>query len=597
MSVVNGFQVGSETLKYNYESLENYNTPNFSSSSSKAYAIGDYVIYNGKLYKCITATTGGTWDANNWTEAILSDDVTDAKNALSALDANVTDPTNSITYPAVSAMFESGSFNSTGAEVSTNITIRSKLNYYYCTDNVARVSCDTGYVIGIRAWRRHASSSTYVGFYHEDGTFSDSGTQKWATEFDLTRYPDYYFRFVFAHSDLTTTMSVSDAVHFHFRKVFYGLNEVQELLVNNEINGKRAINYYLGTISKQSNGIVRYDECTNSRAFTNVIPVSAGDTIRVTANGYKYFILYFVGEQYDASNIQSLPATLWQTTTLEYVFHSNVKVIVRFARSDDDTANIDINDLKAKADVSVSTFAARADHRLYGKKLSIMGDSISTYEGYIPSGALSYYPAGDVTSVQKTYWQYLASQEGMIIDTVNAYGGTTVATKWQTTDRPEMTSEGRLSNLGNPDFIVVFGGVNDYGGNPLGDYPVDGTYTNMFEFRTAYAYLLDQLKQRYPSARIICLTILNSSGYSASGIYPLKQKEIRQALATDLTLHYMYEFNESIIELAKRYNCTVCDISDCMNYYNSSESIDGTHPKEVVHDRIAYKLRETLLGM
>lgn len=75
MSTVNGFQVGSETLKYNYESLDNYNTPNFSTSSSETYAVGDYVMYNGKLYKCTTATTGGTWVGGNWTEAVLSDDV------------------------------------------------------------------------------------------------------------------------------------------------------------------------------------------------------------------------------------------------------------------------------------------------------------------------------------------------------------------------------------------------------------------------------------------------------------------------------------------------------------------------------------------
>ena len=55
MSTVNGFQVGSETLKYNYESLDNYNTPNFSTSSSTTYAVGDYVMYNGKIVFTIDA--------------------------------------------------------------------------------------------------------------------------------------------------------------------------------------------------------------------------------------------------------------------------------------------------------------------------------------------------------------------------------------------------------------------------------------------------------------------------------------------------------------------------------------------------------------
>lgn len=83
MSTVNGFQVGSETLKYNYESLDNYNTPNFSTSSSKTYAVGDYVMYNGKLYKCTTATTGGTWVSGSWALAVLSDDVSDLNHQLS----------------------------------------------------------------------------------------------------------------------------------------------------------------------------------------------------------------------------------------------------------------------------------------------------------------------------------------------------------------------------------------------------------------------------------------------------------------------------------------------------------------------------------
>lgn len=83
MSTVNGFLVGSETLKYNYESLDNYNTPNFSTSSSVTYAVGDYVMYNGKLYKCTTATTGGTWVSGSWAVVVLSDDVSDLNRQLS----------------------------------------------------------------------------------------------------------------------------------------------------------------------------------------------------------------------------------------------------------------------------------------------------------------------------------------------------------------------------------------------------------------------------------------------------------------------------------------------------------------------------------
>ena len=40
--------------------------PTFSTSST--YAMGEYVTYNGMLYRCTTAvTTAGAWDASKWT--------------------------------------------------------------------------------------------------------------------------------------------------------------------------------------------------------------------------------------------------------------------------------------------------------------------------------------------------------------------------------------------------------------------------------------------------------------------------------------------------------------------------------------------------
>ena len=42
--------------------------PTFSTSAT--YALGDYVMYNGKLYECTTAvTTAGAWVAGSWTES------------------------------------------------------------------------------------------------------------------------------------------------------------------------------------------------------------------------------------------------------------------------------------------------------------------------------------------------------------------------------------------------------------------------------------------------------------------------------------------------------------------------------------------------
>lgn len=47
--------------------------PAFSSDSTVQYAVGAHVTYNGKLYKCTTATTGGTWVAGSWDDDTMTD--------------------------------------------------------------------------------------------------------------------------------------------------------------------------------------------------------------------------------------------------------------------------------------------------------------------------------------------------------------------------------------------------------------------------------------------------------------------------------------------------------------------------------------------
>ena len=52
-------------------------------SASKTYAVGDYAIQNGNLYRCTTAiTTAESFTAAHWTQVVLGDDVTQLKSDL-----------------------------------------------------------------------------------------------------------------------------------------------------------------------------------------------------------------------------------------------------------------------------------------------------------------------------------------------------------------------------------------------------------------------------------------------------------------------------------------------------------------------------------
>lgn len=91
---VHNFQSGAVLLASQLNEMDNQIALNESSSASKSsianefstsstYAVGDYVIYEGQLYKCTTAvTTAGSWNSSNWTQAVLGNDVGDLKSAI-----------------------------------------------------------------------------------------------------------------------------------------------------------------------------------------------------------------------------------------------------------------------------------------------------------------------------------------------------------------------------------------------------------------------------------------------------------------------------------------------------------------------------------
>ena len=62
-------------MNANWGMIKNYISPGVADqySSSATYNVGDYVIYNGQLYRCTTAiTTAETWTAAHWTSTTLS---------------------------------------------------------------------------------------------------------------------------------------------------------------------------------------------------------------------------------------------------------------------------------------------------------------------------------------------------------------------------------------------------------------------------------------------------------------------------------------------------------------------------------------------
>ena len=143
--------------------------------------------------------------------------------------------------------------------------------------------------------------------------------------------------------------------------------------------------------------------------------------------------------------------------------------------------------------------------------VSILGDSYSTFEGYIPQGNATWYTATqsdrtDVTDVRQTWWWQLISEGGYILGVNESYSGATVSyTGYRGEDYADRSFITRLPNLGSPDILLIFGATNDsWTGGPVGEYNYGKlTRGHFYEFRPALGHLLREAQNRYPGTRVV----------------------------------------------------------------------------------------------
>lgn len=156
-------------------------------------------------------------------------------------------------------------------------------------------------------------------------------------------------------------------------------------------------------------------------------------------------------------------------------------------------------------------------------RISILGDSYSTYEGYLTpdTNFIWYYrpeskelhKQNDVRLVEQTWWHQVISRMGAKLEINNSFSGATVCYTGYKKRKEDTVHEDysdrafitRSNKLGNPDVILVCGATNDsWAGSPIGEY-VYGNWTKeqLYSYRPALAKLFYDLKGNYPTARII----------------------------------------------------------------------------------------------
>lgn len=141
------------------------------------------------------------------------------------------------------------------------------------------------------------------------------------------------------------------------------------------------------------------------------------------------------------------------------------------------------------------------------QKVSILGDSYSTFYGYIPAHYSCWYPSNnnDVKAVEQTWWMQFISTGDYVLEKNDSYSGSTVCnTGYNAADFSDRAFFTRVNMLGHPDIIFILGGTNDsWAGAQVGSYQwAKWNHEDLFTYRPALAYLLTSVKQLYPKAEI-----------------------------------------------------------------------------------------------
>ena len=171
------------------------------------------------------------------------------------------------------------------------------------------------------------------------------------------------------------------------------------------------------------------------------------------------------------------------------------------------------------------------------KKVSVIGDSISTFRGYIPYGYSTYYPRtdGTFTSVADMYWYQLIYKHmtNARLERNIAYSGSWVTNASASANTYFAKRFINQKGVGDADIVIIHGGTNDWNKNAVNlvsglsvratSGPTDAQLDPLFTtadaattraqiealddttFCSAYIKLVKLIQERNPNVKIVCV--------------------------------------------------------------------------------------------
>ncbi len=231
-----------------------------------------------------------------------------------------------------------------------------------------------------------------------------------------------------------------------------------------------------------------------------------------------------------------------------------------------------------------------------GKVISIMGDSISTFAGYIPVADgfnrehLPRYPQADLlTDVNETWWMQVIDGLDAKLGINDSWRGSTLCgavsvTTGDSGENAAMSNLTRIQNLGSngtPDVILLYGGTNDLAHvSKVGTFDpehaptaVDLTTKKWDNLADGFVHTLLRIRHYYPDAVIVAMLPTYTKTYYSN-------EKLEQG-------------NAVMAEICEYYRIPYVDLRS--SGVTAAHLPDGIHPGAVGMDLITHAVLDALL--
>lgn len=596
-------------------------------STSQTYAVGEYVTKDGALYVCTTAVeTAGAWDAANWQAVTFGGEVTNLKNALQDSVDLITDELN-VNFNAQSTyranITSGGNWQTTaGSNLATSsiivipdcvkkIIVRAVngcniafLNSFDASNFSGAVDFATGYTSRIIV---AANTEREFMLPHDANYIFVTRTNSSGT--NITPAVVMISSTVYNIADLQTKMASTSRIDL---SLVWDLGHSVDADGEPITIGSAAISSYI-KLEDISNAFYRGGALTDT-------------------NGN---ILNCLIAEYNGSTFIS--RTLFNSLDVPFGFNENCtqfRVIFGYSSAAGISMTQEIIDAYFDPytylnGTSVNNKINRLQSILpdySGKRLSILGDSISTFaasnektDGKAADGCTTNYPGNpvqysnsDVTNVESTWWGKVIDQFGMVLGINESWAGSCIGYNPNQTASGKYTADnclcsitriGHLGENGTPDIIIVFGGTNDINHHKVGSgntlryavgeldsehnpYDYDNFPMVTETYYGSITTMLLRIQHTYPNATILmilpyfCTYTHTSSGDRAT---PYDQNE----------------WSKAAIDVCKYLGVEYLDLRSIINLYDVSALLfDGLHPKAngmaAIANAVIHKLNSML---